>query len=532
MVKIYFYSANPESPPSGYWDQALIEDLLQSPQFTNMAASKDGAVVVIPGKEQAAYIDQINKYLNQYTWVLLFITSDEESNFPIEKITHKNFKAWIQYPKQGRHDDYGKLPLGYITETRKNLSFGEKPLNVFYAGQKTHDRRVQCSQQLKLLKQDTDNVVVIDTAGFAKGVSPIDYMYNMCNARVAPAPAGPVSADSFRTYEALEAGAVPIVDQISQAGDFAYSFYLFDNPPFPALYNYDDLPGYTRDALKDYPHLNNEVQAWWIRTKRNLIFQFLADIQSLTQAEYNEPVTVLIPVSPIPSHPSIEILEETVKSVRFHLPTAEIIITFDGVRDEQAQMKADYYEFIRRALFHCNTDWNAIPLIFPEHTHQVGMAREALKMVNTPLILYVEQDTPLVTDEPIEWDDLISAIYAEKANVIRLHFEAVIPKEHKDLMLGEPEDGLLKTIQWSNRPHLADTAFYKYMLRTHFSDNAKCFIEDKIHGAIQRDCYDMGMRGWDLWKLFIYYPNDKNIKRSLNLDGRAGGEKYDDTQEF
>ena len=42
-------------------------------------------------------------------------------------------------------------------------------------------------------------------------------------------------------------------------------------------------------------------------------------------------VTVLIPVSPIPSHPSTEVLDVTIDSIRTRLPDAEIIIMFDGV---------------------------------------------------------------------------------------------------------------------------------------------------------------------------------------------------------
>ena len=129
-MKIEYYSANPESPASGYWDQALLSDILSHGIFERID-SEGGAIVVIPGPYQAGYINKINDHLGQYKWVLLFITSDEEGKFPIEKIDHPNIKIWVQYPKQGRHDRYGKLPLGYTTETRKNLVCTEKTLDVF-----------------------------------------------------------------------------------------------------------------------------------------------------------------------------------------------------------------------------------------------------------------------------------------------------------------------------------------------------------------------------------------------------------------
>lgn len=541
-MKTVFYSANPQSPASGYWDQALLTDILLSPIFKRIDANK-GAIIVIPGAYQADHIGDINKMLSQYEWVLLFLTSDEESKFPIEKIKHQNIKIWVQYPKQGRHDQYGKLPLGYTSETRKNLILTEKTLDIFYSGQKSHERRIMCSNALEEVKKQYEktntNISVTDTPGFSQGMAPDLYMANMSNAKVAPAPAGPVSADSFRCYEALEAGAVPIADQISVAGDHDYFNYLFGSVPFATIKDYKDLPGYCKDILEKYPAINNEVQAWWIMQKHKLLWQFVADIENLSVYapgapvnHHKEIVTAIIPVSPIKSHPSVKILQATVESIRYHLPDAEIIITFDGVRKEQENLRYWYTEFVRRALFLCNTKWNATPIIFKEHTHQVGMARVALEHVKTPVILYCEQDTPLVIDEKIDWSGLCADITLVNANVIRLHFEGRIPKAHEHLMITPPEGNLLRTIQWSQRPHLASTEFYRHMLRSYFSENARCFIEDKIHGVIQQDYAEMGFRGWDMWKLYIYYPDAKNIKRSLNLDGREGGKKYDDTQIF
>lgn len=532
---IIFYSANPKIAKDSYWDMQLLKDILAKHPFKNLP--NNGAIIIIPGAYQAEYIDEINKFLKDFQWVLLFITSDEESKFPVSKIKHKNIKIWVQYPKKGKHDKYGKLPLGYTTETRKNLKFTEKSLNLFYSGQKSHERRELCSKALEVVKEKIDSVFITDTSGFAQGLDPKAYMAAMSEAKVAPAPSGPVSADSFRVYEALEAGAVPIADNESPGGDHDYWNYLFNSEvfPFDSISDYDNLYGYAKDLISKYPLINLKVQAWWIKKKRDLMWQFIEQIEQMSGGTIKERgfgVTAIIPVSPIKSHPSISILSQTVNSIRHHLPEAEIIITFDGVRKEQDSMRENYYESIREALFLCNTKWDAIPIIFDEHTHQVGMARVALEEVKTPTILYMEQDTPIVTDLEIEWEKLIADITLCKANVIRFHYEANIPEPHKYLMVGYPENRLLKTVQWSQRPHISSTSFYKYILEKNFSKNAKCFIEDKLHGVIQKDYAEMGFRGWDLWKLFIYYPDDRNIKRSLNLDGREGGAKYDDTQVF
>jgi len=78
------------------------------------------------------------------------------------------------------------------------------------------------------------------------------------------------------------------------------------------------------------------------------------------------------------------------------------------------------------------------------------------------------------------------------------------------------EDGFMKTIQWSQRPHLSLTKYYREVVLP--ACDEKTFIEDKFHGVVQDD-------GWDKHKLWIYHP-EGNIKRSYHLDGRAGTRKF------
>lgn len=525
MIPYQFLSLEPNTPATGYWDHALIRDLLDNRTFRNYKGH-DGSIVILPGAYQADRIVEINAYLNTLKWVVLIVTSDEENNFPVEEIKHPNIKIYVQYPKKGRHDKFGKFPLGYTLETRKHLSLVEKEFDFFFSGQMTHERRVACFEALK----NKPNGMVFVSKGFATGMKPELYMKFMCKAKVCPAPAGPISADSFRTYEALEAGAIPIADNISIAGDKGYWQYLMDDPKFPTIKDYSDLPGYIDDQLDDFQNKANKIFAWWIKFKRDLQLQLIEDVADLTGKKHVQELTVIIPTSFIPSHPSTAIIDETIKSVRHHWPEAEIILTFDGLRKEHEEHADQYTEYIRNALFHCNTDWgNVVPLLFDKHLHQIGMAREAMKEVKTPLLLYVEHDAPLVTDMPIDWDRLVTAILDGESNLIRFHFESVIPEPHKGMMIGKPENQLLKTMQWSQRPHLTSTAFYKRILSENFSDKANCFIEDLVHSKLHEACLIDGILGWNQWRTHIYFP-DGNIKRSYHTDGRAGGKKYDTNQ--
>ena len=242
-------------------------------------------------------------------------------------------------------------------------------------------------------------------------------------------------------------------------------------------------------------------------------------------------ISVVVPVSLIKSHPSTRILDETMASVRDHFPNAEVFLTFDGVRDEVWEHKPAYDEFTRRALWKAAKQWHpVVPYVFDRHLHQTGMMRRVLEDITTPLVLYVEQDTPLVTDEPIDWDSISDFILSGQSNVVRLHHEGRIPPDHDHMMHGD-DQGFIRTSQWSQRPHLASVAYYRRIMDCYFSDTARCFIEDRMHGILDQAFNVDGLPGWHQHKLHIYNPG-ANLKRSYHTDGRAGELKYDDTQVF
>lgn len=236
-------------------------------------------------------------------------------------------------------------------------------------------------------------------------------------------------------------------------------------------------------------------------------------------------ITVILVTSVLPSHPSTRIIDETYASIRHHLPDSEIILQIDGLREEQIDRKADYDAYKETVLWKCLHEWNnVLPVVFEGLHHQSGMMRETIDLVKTPMLLYVEGDAPLVIDKTIDWQKCVDLIYTSEANTIRFHHEAVIPEPHEHLMLGA-SGGFMRTVQWSQRPHLSSTLYYKDIVLPTLPD--KSFIEDTFHGVVHNDYRDYGKMGWGKHRLWIYYPNaGKDIKRSYTTDGREGGLKY------
>lgn len=236
-------------------------------------------------------------------------------------------------------------------------------------------------------------------------------------------------------------------------------------------------------------------------------------------------ITVVVTASPIPSHPSPHIIDETLASVRHHLPDVSVMVLFDGVRVEQKDMREAYENHI--ALVRSG---DLDTRVFDKHMHQVGMLRRVIDDIETPLLMFVEQDTPLLTNRFIDWPLITEWLTEGRSNCIRLAHEESVPKEHRHMIFGMEREGpFLRTSQYSARPHVATVEKYRAWL-THFTPEANTFLEDKLHSVVQEA---VKADGWWSERVHIYHPVDPvGIKRSTHLDGRAGGPKFDDCLVF
>jgi hypothetical protein len=193
----------------------------------------------------------------------------------------------------------------------------------------------------------------------------------------------------------------------------------------------------------------------------------------------------------------------------------------DGVRPEQQDLTDAYNEYLRRVVWKAMHHWDQVyPVIMGQFVHQAEATRRTLDRVYTPLVLFVEHDTPLIGDIP--FGQLGDAVKAENL-IIRLHHEAAVHPEHVHLNAGPLRTAagvpIQPTVQWSQRPHLAQTDKYRHLIATYFTPESRTFIEDKMHGVAHYD-------RWEDWRLALYHP-EGDIKRSTHTDGRAGASKFD-----
>lgn len=549
-VQVVWVTYQEETIARGYWDQGMIEDLFARrwaiPGFHDFVHfdgfekvnKGKGAIVVLPARHNVDHIQRLLNELKTIPWCILMLTGDEESVFPYEEVqgnTNRPMKLWIMSPKPGYHPHdpaIQYLGSGYPPHAREELksTYGlERNLAFFFSGQNTHSRREEAVSVMRNLPGGLVNT----TKGFTQGMDFEAYFKNMSSAVLAPAPAGPKSVDSFRLYEALESGCIPIADGRTSDTEMSEHWNMVFNGPveFPVVDSWDEL----EDLQAMVPRgklIANKIGSWWELKKREKAIRLYEQLNFMGEKPRNpdgveDVLSVVMVTSPIADHPSMEHVDSAMESIRRRpdLVGCEVFILCDGVRPEQEHYRDRYEEYVSRLLWRARNEWtNVYPIVFEEHTHQARMTREFLQrgIIRTPLMLFVEHDTSL--DGEIPFGVCCDFIMNGDADIVRFHHETIVHPEHQHLFanLEEPTvhngRNFVKTSQWSQRPHVADVSFYREQLVSHFSQNSRTMIEDTMHGVAQ-------LPEWE-GNIYLYYP-EGNCKRSTTTDGRKNDPKYD-----
>jgi hypothetical protein len=273
----YLFSLNKDANIADQWDFGMLKDILDKNGFEQKLVTKlpktERAIVVLPARHHAGMELEVNKHLKKIDHVVLFLMGDEEADYDVSLVDHPSIHIWVQNPHIGVHDEYNKIGTGFPEHYKKildDMEMPEKELDIFYAGQMTHERRVELNDALVVMP--TNGVKYLSTRGFTQGLEHTEYATMMARAKIAPAPSGAVIPDSFRLFEALEAMAIPIADEKTASGEIMYYWdWLFGQiTPFPKIQDWNSLQSYKIDVLENYPKIMHVVTAWYIKWKRDL----------------------------------------------------------------------------------------------------------------------------------------------------------------------------------------------------------------------------------------------------------------------
>jgi hypothetical protein len=163
-----------------------------------------------------------------------------------------------------------QLPLGYTAGLSVNphaiKASGRKYLWSFM-GQACKSSRPEMTRAFLPL---TPHFVLVTDQGNPHSLKKQEYYQILHNSTFVPCPMGNVHLESFRTYEAIECGAIPILER--RLG-FDYYANLLGKHPLPTFSTWKRAARFVETIKGDTPALNRlqgECAEWWNCKKQNL----------------------------------------------------------------------------------------------------------------------------------------------------------------------------------------------------------------------------------------------------------------------
>ncbi len=270
----------------GSWCHGIVEWLLQG--FTHHMrvdeVEGDGAIVVV--KADWLYSDGAIKEFHSATvklkWLLLVVTANEEGHPSIADYQRTGlFKKWLQTPH--RHQTADRyLPWGWTPNCSIDVQ-SKKDLDYSFAGQITHKRRWDLKEAFPQIAKAVRKWEFHGSDGFAKGISPPEYYGLIGRSKFVPCPSGPFTVDSMRVCEALQLGAIPILDAMSPTGEYwEYWDRVFGSGhPLPIMRQWSAFPLELELLLNEWPELSKRISFWWAKYKAGLQAQLMLDLHEL-----------------------------------------------------------------------------------------------------------------------------------------------------------------------------------------------------------------------------------------------------------
>lgn len=304
MTRVIWMNLNPQADARGSWDQGIVEELTAGYDHQVWGADSgahtqplgsDGAVVVIPGQHNLGnYAKTLGMAIARLPWALTIVTSDEEALFPLDAIPRDDSHlVYTQYHYRGMDR---VIPIGTPPGTAESLAeIGDvaRMGDVFFAGQDTHVRRHELIETMKEMAADPNrygNLTWAATTGFRAGLSQDRYLEGLRDARVAPCPSGPHSLDSFRLYEAIAAGCLPVIEMNTPHGPEPHFWVAMfgEGCPIPWVSHWEQLAPIVesqfarRESIEPpWPRARDRVQEWWNRWRAQLDVDFADTITRL-----------------------------------------------------------------------------------------------------------------------------------------------------------------------------------------------------------------------------------------------------------
>ena len=164
------------------------------------------------------------------------------------------------------------IPIGYKCDPKKDkINILKRNYKWSFLGTTHGSSRYDLLNKHKNIMPNFINLTE-DFSG-KKSMDTNDYYKILNNSIFAPIPHGYFHPETYRLYEALEAGCIPIIEN-----PFQFFDNFLPNNPLPSVNSWEDSSTIIKKYLenkKDIEILGNKINDWWTQHKENLKETFL-----------------------------------------------------------------------------------------------------------------------------------------------------------------------------------------------------------------------------------------------------------------
>ena len=164
------------------------------------------------------------------------------------------------------------IPIGYKSDPlREKINILKKNYTWSFLGTTHGSSRYDLLDKHKRIIPNFINLT--EEFSSKKSINTDDYYKILNNSVFAPIPHGYFHPETYRLYEALEAGSIPIIEN-----PFKFFDDFLPNNPIPSVNSWEDSSIIIKKYLENKTELEDlekKIQGWWIQHKENLKETFL-----------------------------------------------------------------------------------------------------------------------------------------------------------------------------------------------------------------------------------------------------------------
>lgn len=260
----------------GNWDHWILLRTFEKhewlfPQYNEKVNPYfDRAIVVLVGKPD---VGKVREYLEHIKSGVVIMMSEEDAYFDWKAaIPQDRFEIWTQNWHQSTKDEItNRILLGI--PYRKGYQYKKESPKKYlwsFVGQVQNPFRQECVKVLKKMPDGYMKLVRGFGGGVSGGVEYQEYLDIIAQSKFVICPSGSMTVETFRVFEAMECGSIPITDRRCPRDPEGWDYWekVVPNNDLFTVNTWDDLPDII-GSWDDFPH-PEMMNQWWEDYKNQL----------------------------------------------------------------------------------------------------------------------------------------------------------------------------------------------------------------------------------------------------------------------